>query len=525
MIPTQAVIRNQSDDVVPSLLPSGAMEDDLVPAPGPAPSAATAGPAPATATAGPPAGQTSAPTDSARPKRDPMVQLARAQGGAAAPAPAATTGGPTGTADAQVQQARLAQVPPTGTQPPIIDLPPIEGAPEVQVPDLTPGAQNLPPDLQPLPGEGGVTVPALPDRPPTTSDGRPPQEPPVVPIMPGSQRLTRITNRTGRPFDGPHLIHKSADGVETYVIRNGVNIVTTAPRFGTIDIEADSAIIWRGPAPEDGEPYKSPTGEFFYMDDARQPMQVYLEGNVIMRQDENKYAGRGDQRTIRGPRLYYDFLTDRMLAPNSQIDMFAPSFLAPITISSPLIEQFRTPVLLPNGTYTLSDDPEIRIPNSIMTASRFPNPGYTIRSKTMDLTRSTRRLANPDSNMEPEDPNNPTPPQGEQVWHIDARQNFYYGGPIPFFFWPRINQDLDDWQPMLRMIGFNTNNYFGQMFLTDWNGFRLLQMRRPKAIDLWNIDVDYLSYRTKDFPALGSEMGWYGDDLIRDIDGSVSRAS
>ena len=67
------------------------------------------------------------------------------------------------------------------------------------------------------------------------------------------------------------------------------------------------------------------------MDDARQPMEVYLEGNVILRQDENKFAGKGDQRTIRGPRLYYDFLTDRMLAPNCQIDMFAPSFLAPIT--------------------------------------------------------------------------------------------------------------------------------------------------------------------------------------------------
>ena len=42
-------------------------------------------------------------------------------------------------------------------------------------------------------------------------------------------------------------------------------------------------------------------------------------------------------------------------------------------------------------------------------------------------------------------------------------------------------------------------------------------MRRPKFIDLWNIDVDYLSCRTKEFPALGSEMGWYGTDLIRDL--------
>ena len=39
----------------------------------------------------------------------------------------------------------------------------------------------------------------------------------------------------------------------------------------------------------------------------------------------------------------------------------------------------------------------------------------------------------------------------------------------------------------------------------------------PSSIDIWNIDVDYLSSRTKDFPALGSEMGWYGTDLIRDL--------
>ena len=58
-------------------------------------------------------------------------------------------------------------------------------------------------------------------------------------------------------------------------------------------------------------------------------MEVYLEGNVVLRQDENKFAGKGDQRTIRAPRLYYDFLTDRLLAPNAEIDMFAPSLLAP----------------------------------------------------------------------------------------------------------------------------------------------------------------------------------------------------
>ena len=53
--------------------------------------------------------------------------------------------------------------------------------------------------------------------------------------------------------------------------------------------------------------------------------------------------------------------------------------------------------------------------------------------------------------------------------------------------------------------------------LTDWNGFKVIGVRRPSWIDNWNLDLDYLSARTKDFPALGSEMGWFGRDLIRDL--------
>ena len=287
--------------------------------------------------------------------------------------------------------------------------------------------------------------------------------------------------------------------------------------MGTIDIEADSAIIWRGKSPAKGEPYKSPAGDL-WADDARQPMEVYLEGNVVLRQDENKFAGKADQRTIRAPQLYYDFLTDRMLAPDSEIDLFTPSLLAPVTIKSPRIEQFRSPVMLPNGTFTLSEHPEIRAESAIMTGSRFPNPGYQINSKSIDLTRYSRPLTNPDTGKELKGPaDDSAPPPEESVWHVDARQNIYYGGPLPLFYWPRINTDLDDLEPPVRMIGFNTNNYFGQQLKVDFNGFRLLGIRRPKAIDLWNVDVDYLSARTKQFPALGSEMGWFGSDLIRDI--------
>ena len=67
------------------------------------------------------------------------------------------------------------------------------------------------------------------------------------------------------------------------------------------------------------------------------------------------------------------------------------------------------------------------------------------------------------------------------------------------------------------MIGFAKNNYLGYQFKVDFNGFRLINTRRPKFIDLWNVDIDYLSVRTVQFPALGSEMGWFGTDLLQDL--------
>ena len=45
-------------------------------------------------------------------------------------------------------------------------------------------------------------------------------------------------------------------------------------------------------------------------------------------------------------------------------------------------------------------------------------------------------------------------------------------GPFPASSGRAIVIDLDDQQPPLRLFGFRTNNYFGQQFLTDWNGFR-----------------------------------------------------
>ena len=103
-----------------------------------------------------------------------------------------------------------------------------------------------------------------------------------------------------------------------------------------------------------------------------------------------------------------------------------------------------------------------------MTGSRFPNPGYSISSKTIDLTRNTRPLTNPDSGKEADDdPDHPAPPKEEQIWHVDARQNFYWGGPIPFFF--LAEDQRRPGRPAVSAANdrFNSVNYFGQQLKTD----------------------------------------------------------
>ena len=125
-----------------------------------------------------------------------------------------------------------------------------------------------------------------------------------------------------------------------------------------------------------------------------------------------------------------------------------------------------------------------------MTGSRFPDPGYKITSSSIDLTRHTRPLTNPNTGKEVKDPDNPDDPkprtptptrEEDQSGESTPARTSTSRGPFPVFYWPHIAMDLDDLEPPLRMIGFATNNYFGQQFKVDFNGFRLIGQRAAQV--------------------------------------------
>jgi hypothetical protein len=387
--------------------------------------------------------------------------------------------------------------------PPPVEPPDFDQAPTV--PRVSPPAEV---EAEPLPGEDGRPAPPLRAGP----RQRAADQPPATPVLPNTTRVTKIFPRSGGP---DFLLERLgvANGTETWVVRGGVRIVTEAPQYGLIDIRADSAVIWRR-VDENGRSFAvGPNGE--QIDDERQPLEFYLEGNVVVLQDERKVAGNGDQKTYRAKQAYYDVLSERFIAIDGEVDMFAPGLITPARVTAPRIEQYRPFRVGPDGRGEFGL-PEIRADRSMGTGSRFPNPSYRFNSRSVDLYRIPVVERDPNSGRAA-DPETDPDAREDLTWRIDARQNVFWMGYVPVFYWPRFAADAEDLEPALRGFTFRTNNYFGQQALADFNGFRLINVQKPKYIDMWNVDLDYLSYRTKGFPALGSEIGWFGSDLLNDL--------
>ncbi|HEX8199192.1 MAG TPA: hypothetical protein VF590_01800, partial [Isosphaeraceae bacterium] len=416
-----------------------------------------------------------------------------------------------GTGDPDVRPAQFTDEDAFPTIPGAAMPEPGEAAPADALPDaLNPEDLPVPlegPEAEPGPGAGPeVTPPAGGDA------GR------VVaaPIAPGTQRVVNFYPRDGGPDAfAIQTLPTAPDGTVTVVITGGVTVVANAlGRFGTIDVSADHAIVWyrRAKPGRNGAPAPPGAEGAQVVQDADEPMEIYLEGNVNFRQDKRQVAGNSDQLAYKAQRFYCDLRTERYFGLEAELEQYAPGFVAPIRTEADQILQFRPVELGPDGKARLGLA-QIQAESAVTTGSRFARPGYRFFSRTVDLfEQPPEPLTEPNSGRtvgRRGDPNS-----SDTTYLIDARQNFFFLGPVPVFYWPRILTTSEDIDPPLRQVGFRVNNYFGQQLLTDWNGFKLFGLKKPKNVDNWNFDIDYLSYRGV---ALGSEIGYFGGDLSSDV--------
>ena len=198
---------------------------------------------------------------------------------------------------------------PVPAQAPAGDLPPLAPNSVPLGPSSAPPVVDAPPtDLQPLP-----------DAAPTPPSSSPSD--PLIQVEPGSQRVTTIYPRGLGEIQLESLPVQS-DGTQIMVIRNGVNIQTRSKEQGIVDIEADSIVIWRRSEGRQGPARLDYNNQF--IDNNTDPLEFYLEGHVVFRQDQQVYQGKSDQRTYQADRVYYDVRRDQLLALDAQLELFAP---------------------------------------------------------------------------------------------------------------------------------------------------------------------------------------------------------
>jgi hypothetical protein len=363
--------------------------------------------------------------------------------------------------------------PPPSTTEPLPELPPLPPGPAPPGPTAaTPGAPDLPP-------------PDVPDPPPPTR-GRGPST--VVPILPGQTPLATgnpvrqftVTPRTAAGFKGPYA--RVINGERVVVVLGGVIVtVTGGPNNETLDIEADSLIVWsQGGAPVDALSLSSPDAK------STRELEFYLAGNVEIREQTGK-----DIRTLRADEVYYDINRHVAIAVGADLQFRQPNVPIPIHLrADELMELSATQFQAVSAEVSASKtpaDPGLKVvfANATLEEQKVP------RTSIFGMTFTNTVTGQPETEV-------------QQIVHGD--NVFLKLEDVPVFYLPYVQGDANDPLGPIRSVNVGYNRVFGGQFGVSLNMFDLLAIT-PRPGLRWVLDADYLTRRG---PALGSNFDYSG---------------
>ena len=401
---------------------------------------------------------------------------------------------------------------------------------------VPPPLERLPrPDPSPAPSNSRSNLPALqppdelappvPDRPialpPAAPLPIPPAPQPTPPPVPGAlpARATvglpleyRVLPRGSKKPDISSV--ELPDGRRVTTISGGLILnVRNVPKLGTIDVEADRAIIWSMDNKDSNGGTRSVPGA---VGETSNEVEFYLAGHVIMRTSLNPK----DRATLEADELYYDARRNVAIALQSRLQLNTNRTRSAgiALINEPLI--VTTPRLLQTGPTTY----EVR--EAELFASKLPSdPGLKLLVASATITNTTREDTNLFGQVKRDAKGQPIV-VAENI--VTARNVISEFEGVPFWYWPYLRTDVNDPMGPLETINFGENNVLGAFAGVGLNGYKLLGLR-PADGTRWRVILDYLSRRG---PALGTNFDYSGDlkslttkvngdDVVPRYDGSV----
>jgi hypothetical protein len=205
-------------------------------------------------------------------------------------------------------------------------------------------------------------------------------------------------------------------------------------RWQRITITSERGVIFTDPGPIEA----FVTGQLT----AQSVRGVYLEGNVIIRADEDDY-------TVRSPQVYYDFRTDRAIMVDAILRTYSRE----------------------QGLLVYSRAQELRQLSESqwearqvqVSTSEFFTPHISVGARRATITQRPSR----------------TDPQRTET-HLDTRDVTLRAGNVPFFYWPRFSGTLRD--TPLRSVVLSTRRNDGVRVETTWNALSLLGIDPPPGL-------------------------------------------
>lgn len=315
-----------------------------------------------------------------------------------------------------------------------------------------------------------VPAPAPEQGPELLTVQRPPQK--------GGIRRVRIFPRSALSFSVRSFeSHATTPPEQVWVLTGGINmIIDGVKRFGTVDLSADRMIVWTQTNRKNDFQNETQQSE-------ETPFEVYLEGNIVIRQGRN---------VIHAERATYDARQDRGLIHDAELKAFVPSLNETIRIRAERMRQISRNEFHAQRAWT--------------STSKFGKPGYRIQAS--DIFYENRYVRpwigrpeiDPETGLE----------KVEQVPWVTSLNNTFYIEDVPVFYLPYLSAPAEDPQIPLRRLTIKNDRIFGTQVRSVWDMFALTGIDGPDGMS-WELYSDYFSDRG---PALGTGGKYKGNRLF-----------
>jgi lipopolysaccharide export system protein LptA len=303
----------------------------------------------------------------------------------------------------------------------------------------------------------------------------------------GALRRFRIYTRTGQPISLKWERSTTTTPAEQIGIgTGGIKLNVDSPRAdglpdpNAIELAADNLVIWT--ADQDFSELTQ-GGEKLQARDT--PLQVYLEGNIVIRQ--------GDA-TLKADRAYYDARERRAILLDAELKMYVPQAESVVRVRAAEIRQL--------------SERSFHARNAWLSGSYFGKPGYRLEASDIFLEP---RVTNPWVKAQGGyiDPVTGEYEDGETDW-VTSLDNRFVFGETPIFFAPYLAGPAEEPHIPITSVEVASDRPFGTQVKTAWDPFYLFSSESPEELSA-SLLIDYLSRRG---PAGGFEGDYDGTEMF-----------